>query len=49
MCPDQPKVCCYCGEPIRISREACGFKTMEPKQSWHMSCLPLLPQNRIAH
>lgn len=46
--PDQPRECCYCGKPVTLKQNV-GFRTMEPKASWHMACLPLLPWHRIAH
>lgn len=36
--PLQPRDCYVCRKPVRISRDNCGFQTMEPRLTWHFEC-----------
>jgi hypothetical protein len=37
--PGQPRDCYVCGKPVRLKGESVGFRTSDPKQSWHFRCL----------
>jgi hypothetical protein len=40
----QPRDCYVCGKPVRISRDNCGFRTSEPRLTWHFECAKGAPR-----